>query len=342
MTDDGADPEHADVFSPDPVTHARVWSGMTVGDLATEYGNGGIGAADIHDAVELTARMLADDVQLFMSLAGPMVPGGMREIVAELIVDGFVDGLVTTGATLTHDTIDAIGGAHHHGSDAPRGPAEREHDEALREAGIDRIYNVYLPQEHFAALEGHVRNEVFPNLEGRVTIQELTAELGRANEHAAAEHGVDTHPGIAAAAASADIPIYCPAIQDSILGLQAWMWAQVQDFHLDALSDMTHLNTLAHDSQPAGALLIGGGVPKNFVLQARLVTPEPYQFAVQLTMDPPATGGLSGATLNEARSWGKIAPEGQNASVYADATVTLPLIVAAARERLEEPTDPNE
>lgn len=329
---DGEGTPERDPFEADPIGHVDVSGDMTVGELASAYGAGGIGAADLHEAVGLTSRMFADDVTVFMSLAGPMVPGGMRAIVADLIRDGYVDALVTTGATLTHDAIDAIGGAHHHGETVPRGDAEREHDEALRAAGVDRIYNVYLPQEHFAAFERHLRSHVFPELHGTVSIRELTATLGSANARVNAAEEVDAAAGLAAAAAVHDVPIYCPAVQDSILGLQCWMYGQIEDFGLDALADMSHLNDLAHEADTAGAFVVGGGVPKNFVLQARLVTPDAYQYAVQLTMDPPATGGLSGATLNEARSWGKIAPEGRNVSVYGDATMTLPFVVAAARE----------
>ena len=319
-------------FSPDPIQEAIVREQMTVGELAGTYGKAGIGAADLHEAVRLTAKMFAEDVSVFLGVSGPMVPGGMGRIISDLIRDGFIDALVTTGATLTHDTIDAIGGAHHHGEATERGPHEREFDEALREVGVDRIYNVFLPQEHFTAFEYHLRERVFPALSGTVGVYELTRQLGIANKQANDSNNVERDPGIAAAAAAADIPIYCPAVEDSILGIQAWMYGQLNDFGLDPLADMSHLNTLAVEATPAGAFVVGGGVPKNFVLQARLVTPDAYEYAVQLTMDPPATGGLSGATLNEARSWGKIAPDGENATVYGDATITLPIVIAAARE----------
>ncbi|MFB6224489.1 MAG: deoxyhypusine synthase family protein, partial [Haloarcula sp.] len=85
-----------------------------------------------------------------------------------------------------------------------------------------------------------------------------------------------------------------------------------------------------------GAMVVGGGVPKNYVLQTMLVSPDAYDYAVQLTMDPSNTGGLSGATLDEARSWGKLEKDARNVSVYADATITLPLVVAAAREQVGE------
>jgi deoxyhypusine synthase len=346
-------------FHHDPVSHARVRAGMTVGELASEYSKAGIGAADLAAAIDIYAEMIGrEDVTNFVGLAGAMVPAGMREIVAESIRDGHVDVLVTTGATLTHDTIEAIGGKHHHGhtgsqerrpragstgssEDSPEhgrqhgADSSREHDERLRDEGVDRIYNVYLPQEHFTLLEDHARSAVFPTLEGdgAVGIEDLTAALGRANAEHNAEEDIEEDAGIAAAAYECGVPIYAPAIQDSVLGLQAWMYSQIADFSLDALADMRSLTDLAFEAERAGALVIGGGVPKNYTLQTMLVAPDAYDYAVQLTMDPEHTGGLSGATLDEARSWGKLEKAARNASVYADATITYPLLVAAAREQ---------
>ncbi|MFB6178941.1 MAG: deoxyhypusine synthase [Halorientalis sp.] len=339
MTEDADDheyqPPERETFAHDPITHAEARAGMTVGELATEYGQAGIGAADLHEAVDIYAAMLADDVTNFFGLAGAMVPTGMRRIVADLIRDGHIDALVTTGANLTHDAIEAIGGKHHHGKVHAEDKTEREHDETLRDEQVDRIYNVYLPQEHFALFENHLREEVFPPLaeEGSVSIQRLTEQLGQANAAVNEREGIDEGPGIAAAAYENDVPIYCPAIQDSVLGLQAWMYGQTSDFALDALADMDTITDQAFEADQAGAMVVGGGVPKNFVLQTMLVSPDAYDYAVQLTMDQPSTGGLSGATLDEARSWGKLEKAARNVSVYADATITLPLVVAAARER---------
>ncbi|QLG49358.1 deoxyhypusine synthase [Natrinema halophilum] len=360
-SEDGETSGHSEperhTFSHDPIGHAEVRAGMTVGELADEYGNAGVGSANLHEAVDVTEAMFDDDVTVFFSLAGAMVPTGMRAIVADLIRDGYIDVLVTTGANLTHDAIEAIGGKHHHGDVHAEGKTEREHDETLRDEGVDRIYNVYLPQEFFATFESHLREEVFPVLEaeceggeveatsdaaggtsregGPVSIQRLTEELGRANAEVNERDDVGEDPGIAAAAYQNDVPIYCPAVQDSVLGLQAWMYSQTSAFSLDALADMTPLTDIAFDADEAGAFVVGGGVPKNFTLQTMLVTPGAYDYAVQLTMDPQQTGGLSGATLDEARSWGKLEKDAENVSVYADATITLPLVVAAARERLE-------
>jgi deoxyhypusine synthase len=325
---------HADreEFDHDPIDHAEVWDGMTVGELIKQYGRAGMGAANVHQAVEIYAEMLRPGVTTFVGLAGAMVPAGMRGIVTDLIRDGHVDALVTTGANLTHDAIEAIGGKHHHGRADADGRGAREHDERLRDEGVDRIYDVYLPQEHFTAFEEHLRGEVFPELSGTVSIREFTSALGRANATVNEREAIEESAGIAATAHENDVPIYCPAVQDSVLGLQAWMHSQVADFTLDALGDMTELNTLAKGAEEAGAFVIGGGVPKNYVLQTMLVAPGAYDYAVQLTTDPDHTGGLSGATLEEARSWGKLETDARNATVVGDATILLPLVVAAARE----------
>lgn len=334
--DDTARETSREEFTHDPVEHVQVTGGMSVADLVDQYGGAGIGAGDIHEAVDIVEEMLRrDDVSIFFGLAGAMVPAGMRRVVSDMVRDGHVDALVTTGATLTHDTIEAIGGHHHHGRESGDGTL-RNHDEQLRAEGIDRIYDTYLPQEHFTALESHLREAVFPNLSGSVGIADLAHELGRANAEFGGAEAIEADPGIAAAAAAHDVPVYCPAVQDSILGLQAWMHSQVTDFTLDALTDMNDLNDLANDAPRAGAMVVGGGVPKNYVLQTMLVAPGAYDYAVQLTMDPPQTGGLSGAPLDEARSWGKLERSARNASVYADATITLPLVIAAARDHLDE------
>ena len=341
MSDESHEWEEPDreEFSHDPLGHTHVWEEMTVGDLVEGYGEAGIGAADVHEAADIYTEMLADDdCTVFMSLAGAMVPTGMRRVVADLIRDGHVDALVTTGANLTHDAIEAIGGKHHHGRAEHEERTEREHDETLRDEEVDRVYNVYLPQEHFSLFETHLREEVFPPLEAERTvgIERFTRELGKANAAVNERDDIEEGPGVAAAAYESDVPIYCPAVADSVLGLQAWMYSQTSDFSLDALSDMTALTDLAYDADRAGCLLVGGGVPKNFTLQTMLVTPNAYDLAVQVTTDPSSTGGLSGATLDEARSWGKLEKGARNATVVGDATVFLPLLVAAARERLAE------
>ena len=335
-TDDGHHSPERDAFDHDPIGHARITGGMSVAELISEYDRAGIGAAEISEAVDVTAAAFdRDETTVFFGLAGAMVPAGMRAIVADLIRGGHIDALVTTGANLTHDTIEAIGGKHHHGSHDHPDYDEVEFDEQLRDEAVDRIYNVYLPQEHFTLFEEHLRAEVFESIGDEVvSIAEFTDELGSANAEVNEREGIEEDPGIAAAAHENDVPVHVPAIQDSVLGLQAWLHSQVSGFSLDALADMSPLNDIAYEADSTAAVVVGGGVPKNYVLQTMLVTPGAYDYAVQLTMDPPHTGGLSGATLDEARSWGKLQKDARSVSVYGDATITLPLVVAGALDRI--------
>jgi len=132
------------------------------------------------------------------------------------------------------------------------------------------------------------------------------------------------------------VPIYCPAFPDSVIGLQAWLYKETNPLVIDALADMHNLMDICWEAEKAGAVFIGGGVPKNYTLQTMLVTPREFDYVIQLTTDMPQTGGLSGATLEEAVSWGKVNAQSKTVTVYSDATITLPLMVGAAKARLRK------
>ena len=303
----------------EPVTQLHVKPGMTVNDLVEAMGRAGAyNGGALYRAANIYEQMLRDpEATKFFGLAGAMVPAGMGGIVADLIRDGHIDVLVSTGANLTHDIIEAIGCRHFHGT-AFCNDIELRHDE------INRIYDVYLPNEAFEHFEEFMQG-VFGRLEpgSTVSITELLAHIGRA-----------TQSGILHTAARKEISVYCPAVQDSMIGLQYWLFSQTNEVTVDAFADMPALMDRCFTAQKAGALLVGGGVPKNFILQSMLMTPNGFSYAVQLTGDRPDLGGLSGATLDEARSWGKITEEAQAVTVYGDATITLPVLIAAVMERM--------
>ncbi|RXE55636.1 deoxyhypusine synthase [Methanoculleus taiwanensis] len=304
----------------DAVEQAEIRPGMTVGELMDELGRAGAyNAGSLWKAAGIYERMLRDEeATRFFGLAGAMVPAGMGGIVSDLIRRGHIDVLVSTGANLTHDIIEAIGCRHYHGTAACS-------DIELREEEINRIYDVFLPNEAFIRFEAFLQ-DVFGELEegSVVSISDLLRAIGGRLES-----------GILAAAAEKEIPVYCPAIQDSMIGLQYWLFSQTHRVVVDAFADMPALLDRCFTAERAGALLVGGGVPKNYILQSMLMTEKGFEYAVQLTGDRPDLGGLSGATLDEARSWGKITEEATAATVYGDATINLPLLVAAVLERLE-------
>jgi len=302
----------------EPVTQIHLKPKMTVNELVIAMGKAGAyNGGSLSRAVDIYDQMLRDaETTKFFGLAGAMVPAGMGGIVSDLIKGGHIDVLVSTGANLTHDIIEAIGCKHFHGT-AFCNDIELRHDE------INRIYDVYLPNEAFGVFEEFMQ-KVFADLEpgSTISISALLRHIGK-----------NVKSGILHTAYHTDIPVYCPALQDSMIGLQYWLFSQTNTVTIDAFADMPALMDRCFTAKKAGAMLVGGGVPKNFILQSMLMTPNGFSYAVQLTGDRPDLGGLSGATLDEARSWGKITEEAQAVTVYGDATITLPVMVAAVLER---------
>ena len=303
----------------EPVTQMHLKPKMTVGELVSAMGKAGAynGGALSRAAGIYEAMLREKNTTKFFGLAGAMVPAGMGGIVSDLVKGGHIDVLVSTGANLTHDIIEAIGCRHFQGTAFCD-------DVALRHDEINRIYDVYLPNEAFGHFEEFMQ-KVFGELEpgSTISISGLLEHIGK-----------NLKSGILYSATKKKIPVYCPAVQDSMIGLQYWLFSQTNNVTVDAFADMPALMDRCFTAQKAGALLVGGGVPKNFILQSMLMTPNGFSYAVQLTGDRPDLGGLSGATLDEARSWGKITEEAQAVTVYGDATITLPLLVAAVLERV--------
>jgi len=302
-----------------PVTQLHVKPKMTVNELVVAMSEAGAyNGGSLARAADIWEQMLRDrEATKFFGLAGAMVPAGMGGIVSDLIKAGHIDVLVSTGANLTHDIIEAIGCHHFHGT-AFCNDIELRHDE------INRIYDVYLPNDAFEHFEEFMQG-VFSELEPKSTIS-ISGLLEHIGNH--------TKSGILHTAARNKIPVYNPAVQDSMIGLQYWLFSQTNKVTVDAFADMQSLMDRCFTATKAGAMLVGGGVPKNFILQSMLMTPNGFTYAIQLTGDRPDLGGLSGATLDEARSWGKITEDAQAVTVYGDATITLPVLAAAVTERL--------
>ncbi|MCK4735785.1 MAG: deoxyhypusine synthase family protein, partial [Methanophagales archaeon] len=167
----------------------------------------------------------------------------------------------------------------------------------------------------------------------RYSISALTKTLGE---------NLSDRDSILKSAVDSDVPVFCPAIADSMIGLHAWIYKQTTALHVDAFDDMKELIDIFCDAKRTGAIILGGGVPKNFIFQTALVAPqrddgrEGFDYAIQITTDTPENGGLSGATLDEAKSWGKIGVKAKAVTLYSDATIALPLIMAAVQTRMHE------
>ncbi len=316
------------------VKGAKIVENMNVDELVKELRGCAFGAGRLAKAVDIYEEMLNEETTKFMGIAGALVPAGMRNIIAEMIRERYVDVVVTTGANLVHDIIEALG-EHHYKIEAADENADVAVDDVrLREHGSDRIYDVIVHDEAFARLEDFIRG-VFEKLsrKKRYSIKELLTAIGEK---------LSDRNSILRSAVDSEVPIFCPAIADSMIGLHAWIYKQTSPLEVDAFDDMKDLIDIFSEAKRTGAIILGGGVPKNFIFQTALIAPsreegrEGFDYAIQITTNTPEDGSLSGATLEEAKSWGKVGGKAKAVTVYCDATIALPIIVAAVRERMEE------
>jgi deoxyhypusine synthase len=275
--------------------------------------------------------MLGDDCTIFFGMAGALSAGGLRMIVAHLIADRYIDCLVSTGANLYHDLHETRGRRHYMGSPI-------QDDAALQAEHIDRVYDTYASEDEFVENDEWIA-AFAATLERRpYTSRELLYKLG---EYLWKETQRD---GILTAAYRASIPIFCPAIADSSIGM-GLSQARHQDggtAHVDVIGDIIESANLVIRRPRTASVVLGGGTPKNFINQAS-VQAEFYddrvgghRYALQIVTDVPHFGGASGSSLEEARSWGKLATDAEQVTVHADATLALPLLVSALASSAQE------
>lgn len=300
----------------DTVRQMEIRPGMTADELVRSMECCGFGARRLSEAAGIYEEMLTKEYTKFFALSGAMVPAGMRNVVSGLIRRRCIDVLVTTGANMVHDIVESF---------APHrlGTPDAE-DACLRGEGLSRIYDVYISDDQFVHFES-LMQEILPDSVETITGTGLMRHLGSR---------IKDKNSILRSASDCRVPVFCPAVSDSMIGLQAWLFRQTRHLDLDALADVKEIVDICYGLKKAGIVIIGGGVPKNFCLQSMLVTPNSFDLAIQLTTDHPEPGGLSGATLSEAVSWGKISTAARFVTVYGDATITLPLLVASVMSRV--------
>ncbi len=306
-----------------PVKQVETKPGMTANELVMEMGMSGVfGAGRLSKAVDIAERMISDkDCKVFFGVAGAMVPGGMRKIIADMLEEKWIDVLVITGANLTHDLIEALGCRHYQGS-------ANEDDKKLHAQGVDRIYESFMKNEVYEKLEqfcaGAFKKMASENPDRKMNIAEFLGEFGR---HC-------PEGSILRICHEKKIPVFCPAIADSGIGLQVWNFSQGSKMiPVDAFDDMKEIIDAAWSAKRSGVFYIGGGVPKNFIQQAMQFS-KAAAYGIQITTDRPEPGGSSGAELREGISWGKLSGEAEFVDLICDATIALPIMHAALKERL--------
>ena len=256
---------------------------------------------------------LEEDIQIFLSLSGALVPAGLQKTIVSLLDSGKITGVITTGATLTHDYIENLGFKH-------KKLNNFQNDAKLRQEGINRILDVGATNEAFEKMEISIHEWMEKaysdkNREYSISTVEFLHELGKSC----------SEESILGKCQRKSIPLYCPAITDSMLGVHTMTFAEYRKFSLNPILELKQYISQCFDSKKTAAIVLGGGVPKNYLFQGMLISGKELSYAIQVTMDRPEHGGLSGASLDEAISWGKIESEAKIVTVVADVALVLPL-----------------
>jgi deoxyhypusine synthase len=312
-------------FLKHPTKPLEISAGMTCSDLLSGLEKCSFQGRQLAMAAKVWAEALDEDVTVWMGLAGAMVPAGMRTVITALMEAGLIDILVSTGANLYHDLYETVGHYHYIGS-------PRADDIALRDAKIDRIYDTYADEDIFFDLDKHIGKWAKENLEARpYTTREFLHLLGKE-----ADRLSKGQKGILSTAADLGVPVYCPAIGDSSIGIGL---AEIErKVIFDVIGDVEETARLAAEKSTL-VIYVGGGTPKNFIQQTEVTNiilnreVPGHQYAIQFVVDAPQWGGLSGCTFEEAVSWGKIAVDAQSVTVLCDATIALPVVATAVLTR---------
>jgi deoxyhypusine synthase len=286
---------------------------------------------DTARAAGIYSEMLADkDCSIFLTLAGSTSAGGCMDLYTDLVKNNMVDAIVATGASIIDmDFFEALGFKHYQGS-------QFQDDSELRNNYIDRIYDTYIDEEELQACDKAIC-EIANTLEPRpYTSREFIRELGKYLKTSGKKKG-----SLIETAYDNDVPIFCPAFTDSSAGFGLVMHQeQNPDKHMtiDSIREFRELTEIKLQSKQSGLLMIGGGVPKNFI-QDTVVCAEllgkkvdMHKYAIQITVADTRDGACSSSTLKEASSWGKVNVTKEQ-MVFAEATSVLPLIASDAYHR---------
>jgi len=289
-------------------------------------------ARNLHRAAQIYNRMLSEkDTVVFLTLAGSLISAGLKKAVVTLLENNMVDAIVSTGANIVdQDFFEALGFFHYKGD-------PKADDNQLREMMIDRIYDTYIDEEDLRLCDETIAG-ICDSLEKRpYSSREFVHEMGRyLDENPQFEKS--RSDSIVYTCYKKNIPIFIPALSDSSAGfglVHHQFHAGKEKVTIDSAADFLEITRIKIAHKESGILMLGGGVPKNFVqdivVAAEVLGEEVpmHKYAVQITVADERDGGLSGSTLKEASSWGKVDTTFEQ-MVFAEATLAFPLIAGYA------------
>ena len=300
-----------------------------LGEMLESYGTTGFQATHLKEAIDLVKEMRDEDAKIFLTFTSNIVSSGLREVVAYLARQDFVDVMITSAGSHTEDVIKSA---------REFRMGEWDADEAqLREKGINRLGNIYVESDNYVWLESWLNNGFFQDFfsEEKVrTPSELASALGEAVDQ---DGDLDGSDSVTCNAYRNDIPIYCPAMIDAEIGDFMFYYRQEEDSEIgiEILDDWDSLIHEAIEAEKTAIIAVGDGVPKHQAIMSNLFRGG-TDYAVYISTGMEGDGSLSGAPPKEAVSWGKIKDETKNyTQVEAEATLVFPLLVAEAFKKYD-------
>ncbi|MEM2909744.1 MAG: deoxyhypusine synthase family protein [Nitrososphaerota archaeon] len=325
----------------EPIRPIRLDESINLVGLVEQFKYTSYQSRNLYSAFRVLEFMQTDPDRpiVFLTLAGAMIPAGMKGTLNEMMKRKMVDVIISTGANVTHDVVESLGFSHYKGS-------PYVDDEELRKMGICRIYDTFLQEDGFWK-EQDVVFKVIDRIGNKTcSSREFVFELGKE---------LKNHESFVGLAAELGVPIFCPALNDSDLGIALTKRYEQERgkerFRIDPIRDNYEIFQIFAKAKKTGIIIVGGGVPRNYGQQipviAEVLLKRPakadmrlgHEYGILITTDDPKWGGLSGSTLSEAVSWGKYSTEAHKAEVYCDATIALPLIVGAVIQKIGKQLD---
>jgi len=295
---------------------------MTVEELVDSFGNLGYQAVELSEATKVVLKMKRSGAKIFLTFTSNMVTSGLRGLFAQLCKLKIPNILVTTSGAIEEDIMKSLGEdfeiSNFHADDT-----------SLHERGENRIGNLVIRDESYMKFEDKMNDYLTKIYQKKkqFPVSELLHEMGLL---------IKDENSILYQAAKNNIPIYCPGIADSSFGFQLFMFQQKNpDFIVDTIKDMQRVVTDLSFDDKKGLISLGGSISKHYAVFAALLSGG-FDYAVYMTTSHASSGSMSGATTQEAKSWGKLKDDAEAATVNGDVCITFPLMITSVLDKMKK------
>lgn len=297
-------------------------SGMSVEEYVDSLGSVGYQAIELNEAANVVLKMKRSGAKVFLTFTSNMATSGLRGFFSQLVRLGLVDFLVTTSGSIEEDVMKSLG-------ENFEVVSFNADDTYLHEKGENRIGNLIIRNESYMKFEDKM-NEYLTKIyekQKRISAADLLKEIGLM---------LNDENSILYQAARKNVTIFCPGIADSAFGFHLFLFQQKHpDFIVDTILDMKKATTELSFDERKGLIALGGSISKHYAVFSALLSGG-FDYAVYMTSSHQSSGSFSGATTNEAKSWGKIKDDAEAATVIGDVTITFPLMMISVLEKLKK------